>query len=245
VRAAARVEVARRGGRDVLVDLRSEPPLTLRATPGRVLVVGSAAAPVGGDDLRLDVVVGPSSRLALGSAAATLAWPGAHGEWSAQRTTAIVGTGGHLCWAPEPLVAVAGCRHRTTMTVCLDTEATAWVLEEISLGRSGEVSGRVDLEWRVERGGAPLVHHAERLGPEVPGWNSLAAAGTYRHLAALLVIGCPATELPATVVGSDLAVAHLALAEDAYVVLAAGVDRPHVTAALPPPHREVRPRQPR
>lgn len=233
MRAAARVEVARRDGRDVLVDLRSEPPLTLRATPGRVLVVGSAAAPVGGDELRLDVVVGPSSRLAIGSVAATLAWPGAGGEWSAQRTTATVAAGGHLCWTPEPLVAVAGCRHRTTTTVCLEEAATAWVLEEISLGRSGEDSGRVDLEWRVERDGAPLVHHAERLGPGVPGWHGLAVTGTYRHLAALLVIGCPASDLPAPVVRADLAVAHLAVAEDAYVVLTAGIDRPHVTAALP------------
>ncbi len=75
MRAAARVEVARRDGRDVLVDVRSEPPLALRRVGDRVLLVGSAAAPVGGDELALDVVVGPGARLSLGSVAATMAWP--------------------------------------------------------------------------------------------------------------------------------------------------------------------------
>ena len=58
VRASARVEVARRDGRDVLVDVRSEPPLAVRVAGDRVLLVGAAAAPVGGDELTLDVVVG-------------------------------------------------------------------------------------------------------------------------------------------------------------------------------------------
>lgn len=232
MRAAAGVEVARRRGRDVLVDVRSEPPLTVRATAGRVLIVGSAAAPVGGDELTLDLVVGEGSRLSIGTVAATLAWPGPRDEWSSQRVTAAVAAGGHLCWTPEPLVAVAGCRHRSTTTVRLAGDATAWVLDEIALGRNGEPPGTLHVEWRVERDTAVLVHHAEQLGPGVPGWGGLAAAGDHRHVAALLVVGPRATGNTPAVVGTDVAAARLAVAEDAVIVLAMGVDRPRTVAAL-------------
>ena len=96
VRATARIEVARRDGRDVLVDARSEPPLAVRATADRVLLVGSAAAPVGGDELALDVVVGAGATLSLGTAAATLAWPGATGRPSTQTVDVSVAAGGAL-----------------------------------------------------------------------------------------------------------------------------------------------------
>src|SRR6185295_3870239 len=95
----------------VLVDVRSEPPLSVRSTGGRVLVAGSAAGPVGGDELALDVVVGPDACLSLGTVAATIAWPGSTGLPSCQTVRLDVGAGGHVRWEPEPLVAVAGCRH--------------------------------------------------------------------------------------------------------------------------------------
>ncbi len=230
MKASARVEVARRDGRDVLVDVRSEPPLTVRAAGDRVLVVGSAAAPVGGDELALDVVVGPGASLSLGTVAATIAWPGAGGAWSAQHVHAVVGVGGHLRWVPEPLVAVAGCRHRTTTTVDLAGDATAWIVEEVSLGRTGEPPGDLVLEWRVEREGRPLVHHAEHLGPGAPGWGSAVTTGGHRHLLAALAVGLAVPDAP-PVVGADGAVAVLAVAADAWVLLATGPSRPAVLRA--------------
>jgi urease accessory protein len=231
VKAAARVEVARRDGRDVLVDARSEPPLAIRATPDRVLLVGSAAAPVGGDELALDVVVGPGATLALGTAAATLAWPGPTGRPSSQTVHADVGPGGVLRWEPEPLVAVAGCRHRSTTTVALAIDAVAWIVDEVALGRTGEPPGHVTLTWRIERAGRVLLHHEERLGPDVPGWGSAVTAGQHRHLLAAIAVGRPA---PAAVplVTDDVAAAVLTVDADAWVVLAAAVSRPVARQAL-------------
>ena len=62
MKAHAALTVARRGSRSVITELRSAPPLTLRRTgiPGataQVHVVGTAAGPLGGDSLRLDVSV--------------------------------------------------------------------------------------------------------------------------------------------------------------------------------------------
>jgi len=233
VKAAARIEVARRDGRDVVVDARSEPPMAIRTAGDRVLVVGSAAAPVGGDALTLDVVVGTAARLSLGTVAATMAWPGPHDSWSSFAVTAAVGAGGHLCWTPEPTIAVAGCRHRSSMTVRLDPGATAWIVEEVSLGRTGEDPGHLELEWRVERAGAVLLHHAERLGPSGPGWGSAVGNGQHRHLVAAVSVGVVAPgDGPPTSVDASGAAARLQIADDTWMVLAVGVDRPSARCAM-------------
>jgi urease accessory protein len=232
VRASARVEVAWRDGRDVVVDMRSEPPLAVRVAGDRVLVVGSAAAPVGGDELAFEIVVGAGARLALGTVAATMAWPSPRGDASAQRVDVTVGADGHLAWVPEPLVLVAGCHHETTTQVSLAAGATVWIVEEISLGRTGQESGSLTMSWRVERDGRPLVHHAERLGPDAPGWGSAVTTGPHRHVLAAIAVG-PACPVIAPIVATDAAVAVLRVADDAWVVLATGVDRVALHRALP------------
>ena len=71
MRAEARIvaESDRRGGTRLAV-LRGESPLLLRRTGPRtggavtVHLVGGAAGPLRGDDLRLDIEVGPGARLA-------------------------------------------------------------------------------------------------------------------------------------------------------------------------------------
>jgi urease accessory protein len=131
------------------------------------------------------------------------------------------------------MVAVAGCRHRSSTTVRLAVDATAWIVEEVSLGRTGEAPGRIDLEWRVERAASVLVHHAERLGLGSPGWGSAVSSGRHRHLVAALSVGVAAPmDGPSTQVGIDAAAARLQVAEDAWMVLAVGVDRPAARAAM-------------
>jgi len=239
VRARARLEVARRGDRDVLVDVRSDPPMSIRSTPGRILVVGSAAAPVGGDELELDVVVGPGATAEVGTAAATMVWPGPAGECSVQTTRIRVGAAGSLVWHPEPVVSVAGSRHRSVLQVDLAADARVDVLEEISLGRTGESSGRLDLEVRIGRCGQVVVHHVERLGPDVAGWGSAVHMGPARHVLSGVVVGEPAGP-PATLVrdpmGGGVAAAWMPMASDVATVLVVAPDRPAAHAAL----RELR-----
>jgi urease accessory protein len=207
-----------------MVDVRSEPPLAIRSAGDRVLVVGSAAAPVGGDDLALDVVVGPGASLSLGTVAATMAWPGPTGGLSRQRVRATVAERGHLCWTPEPLVLVARCRHRSSTEIDVAAGATAWIADEIALGRAGQQPGALETSWRVTRAGRPLVHHAEQLGPGVPGWGSAVTVAHHRHVLAAVAVGVPVPVHP-PVVERDAAAAVLAVAPDAFVVLASGVDR--------------------
>jgi urease accessory protein len=233
MRATARVEVAAGpDGRTRLVDVRSEPPLAVRATPGRVLVVGSAAAPVGGDELDLDVVVGAGARLCLGTAAATVSWPSTDAAWSVARTTCCVGDGGHLTWWPEPSVSVVGSRHRVRTHVELAATASCTVVDEVALGRHGEPSGDVELTVRVRRDGRPLLHHTERLGPGAPGWGGASRVAGARHVLSAVVVG-PAAGAPRTVVdASGTSSAWLPLAADAALALVVAPDRPAALAAV-------------
>ena len=79
-------------------------------------------------------------------------------------STPTVAAGGALRWEPEPLVAVAGCRHHATTTVALAADATAWLLDEVVLGRTGEPSGNVALDVARRAGGAGRAapHRAAR-----------------------------------------------------------------------------------
>lgn len=235
MKAEARIEVARCNGRDVLVDARSEPPMAIRRTPERILVVGSAASPVGGDELDLEVVVGAGASADVGTAAATVVWPGPSGAWSAQITRIRVAECGAVRWRPEPVVSVAASRHRSSLTVDLADGATAELWEEVSLGRTGERPGRLDLEVRVTRRGQVVVHHTERLGPDVPGWGSAVHLGGARHLLSGVVVGPPAGEPRARVddpMGDGWAAGWLPVAADVAVVLVTAPDRPTARAAL-------------
>ena len=121
--------------------LRSDGPLALRETPLGVYLIGTAARPLGGDDLTLDIDVGAGAALVIRSAAGMVLLPGPHGGTSALRIRARVGPGGRLDFAPQPTVAAAGCDHRATAQVGLADGATLRWREEIILGLDGEPSG--------------------------------------------------------------------------------------------------------
>ncbi len=96
MRASATIAVARRDGRDELVDRRSQAPFSVRRCGDRIMVASSAAMPVGGDELDLSITVDDGASAAVGSVAATMVWPGAGGERSTMSTVATVAAGGRL-----------------------------------------------------------------------------------------------------------------------------------------------------
>ena len=173
----------------MLVDARSQPPLAVRDTADRILLVGSAAAPVGGDALEIEVVVGAGATAVIGSVAATSIFPGPHGERSRSDTDVAVAGGGRLLWWPEPLLSIAGSNHRSTTRVGLVAGARCTIVEEVSLGRSGQPSGTLELDLRVERAGVPIVHHVERFGPDEPGTGSSVGVADARHVISGVVVG--------------------------------------------------------
>ncbi len=209
-------------GRTRIVGLRSEPPLVVRETADAVYLVGAAAGPLGGDELRVDVVVGDGARLTVRSAAATLAHPGPSGERSRMRATFTVGEGASLRWRPEPLLSVRGSDHTVETTVVLAAGSAFIMQDEIVLGRDQEEGGRVRSRLRVERDGLPLLTHDLDIGGDAPGWSSAAVLGSARAVVSIVVVGVDAPTVARTLVdcAADARAAWLPLAPGAAVLLA-------------------------
>ncbi|TMR99069.1 urease accessory protein UreD [Nonomuraea basaltis] len=164
MRARAAVATALSGdGRTLISRLASAPPLTLRQTgPCTVHLVSTAAGPLGGDRLALDLDVAPRTMLELGSVASTLVLPG-DGE-SEMLVTARVGAGATLRFTPEPTVLAAGCAHRLIVRLALEPDASVLWREEIVFGRYGEQPGRCHARFDATRDGRPLLRQEFTVG---------------------------------------------------------------------------------
>ncbi|MFD0582265.1 urease accessory protein UreD [Dactylosporangium darangshiense] len=139
MKAVARIVAELAGGRTALRVLKGEAPLLPRRTgPEEVHLVGGAAGPLGGDDLSLEIEVGPGARLWLRTVAASIALPGRDGAESRLAVHATVGEGGFLAFLPEPIVAAARCRHHNASVVEVAAGARLLWREEAVFGRHGE-----------------------------------------------------------------------------------------------------------
>lgn len=225
MRALAEARAERRGGRTSLVIRRAEAPIAIRWSGGRALLASTAAHPVGGDEIDVRVSVGMGADLAFGSVGAMLCWPGPGGEPSVLRTSYDVEAGGHLHARPEPVVAVAGCRHRNVTRVRLAADATCRLIEETALGRTDEASGEIGLSLRVERDGLALVHHDEWFGTAAS--TTSVSAGHARYVLSAIEVGA-ASGPAVSRIGRSIAGAWLPLADDAGMLIVVGPDRPAV-----------------
>jgi urease accessory protein len=192
------------GGRTVMSVLRSAPPLTLRQTgPHAVHLISTAAGPLGGDCLALDLDIAPHTTLELGSVASTLVLPG-DGE-SEMRVTARVGTGATLLFTPEPTVLAAACAHRIRIHLTLEGTASVLWREEIIFGRYGERPGRCHTRFDATHDGLPLLRQEFTVGDPALD-TSPAVYGTARCVGTTFLTH-PVKE---AVVGEDVAVLPLA-----------------------------------
>ncbi|MGX7829698.1 urease accessory protein UreD [Actinokineospora sp. 24-640] len=199
MKARARVVAEAVGGRTVLRVLESAAPLTLvpRRGPGPVTVhlVGSAAAPLGGDDLHLTVEVGPGAELVVAGVAATVVLPGPSGEPSRAAVALRVADGGSLAYLPEPTVVTARALHTAELRATLSGTARLRCRETLVLGRTDELPGTLVSDWHVVRDGVPLLR--QRLAVGDPGLDaSPAGQAGHRVLATELRVGDPDVPTP-------------------------------------------------
>jgi urease accessory protein len=216
-------------GRTRCTTLRSDPPLTLRATGGdTVHLVGSAAGPVGGDDLHLSLTVGADAGLTVRSVAAAVALPGPSGAPSTLAVHATVASGASLRWRPEPTIAATGCDHRAPVRLDLAADAELLWREVVVLGRHDEPPGSLLQRLRVDVDGRPLLRNDLAVGPRWPGSQGPAGVGDARTVATALVVGPTAERLPLPE-GSEVRAAVLPLDGHAALVT---VLAPHALAAI-------------
>lgn len=221
----AQATIVAAGGR--CTTLRSTPPFALRDTPDGLHLVGSAAGPVGGDELALDVKVIDGS-LTVRSVAAQLVYPGPQGVPSTMTVRADVN--GSLRWLPCPTVLVDRADHRVTTTITLVAGASVMWCDIVVLGRHGEASGSVHQRLRVDRGGRPLLRTDVHLGP-----GHEVETGGARVVGTALVVGAPVAPLP-----DDVRGAVHRLGDDAYLVSVLADTVEPIQRALTPTHEEVR-----
>ncbi|GAA1175802.1 urease accessory protein [Kitasatospora gansuensis] len=205
--AAARVtaEPDGRGG-TALPDLAGAGPFALRRTLGpgpgaHVVLIGSMAAPLGGDRLAVHAEVRPGAELRLTSAAATISLPGPEAAHLEQQLT--VGAGALLDWCPEPVIAAAGSHLILTTRIELAAGARLRYREEQVLGRlhdwtRGTGPGRLTSRLTVRQAGRVILDQQTDLGPGAPGWDGPACLGGHRTVGQLLTVGLPAPAAPDT-----------------------------------------------
>lgn len=228
MKARARL-VAAPGGR--LAVLRGEPPLLLRRTgPATVHLVGGAAGPLRGDDLRLEIEVEAGAELTVRSVAAQLALPGRPGlPPSRLEIRAVVGPRATLHWLPEPLIAAAACDHRAVTRVEVAAGGRLLWRDDLVLGRHGERSGSLRTSGLFRYAGKTVYRHDLAVGPDAPGSAAPAVLHEAQALGTLLalpgVARCPSP---------GAGVAAMPLAGPGVVVTALGADIRGVKAVLDP-----------
>lgn len=135
-----------------------------RTGPDTVHLIGTAATPLGGDELDIVIVVGPGARLVVRSVAATIALPSAATLFSSARWSFDIAAGGALDFDPEPTIVAGGAHHHAVTTVRLAPDARLRLRERIQLGRAGEQEGGWRGELIADVGDLPLLRHRLELG---------------------------------------------------------------------------------
>lgn len=252
MRSRARLVVAAGGA---VRELRSQAPLTLLPRRGTaagrdpaltVHLVGSAATPLGGDDVELDVVVGPGAHLVLTGVAAAVALAAPGGSRFTVRLE--IGDGATVRYLPEPTVVTRRADHHTVLDAVLGDGARLRCRDVLVAGRHGEAPGRYRGSTRVTGPGGPLLvqtqdldpspaHLAGRrvLGTEVLVWGADpagAVAGDWWSLTPLARGGSLATAVgpDAVTAQRDLATAVAAHPGWSDMIGACGAARPPVAA---------------
>jgi urease accessory protein len=199
--------------------LRSDPPLTLRRTADGLHIVGSAAGPVGGDQIDLDVELAAGASLSVRSVAAQLVFPGPRRQPSRATTRVALGADAVLRWLPEPVVAVRGADHRAVTRITMADRASVLWRDIAVLGRHDEESGSLRQRLRVESCGRPLLCTEVALGPTWPHAAGPVGVGARRVVATVLLVGDfnMGRSLPAV---DGVRVGACALAGDALLVTA-------------------------
>jgi urease accessory protein len=229
MQAMARIVAEPAAGRTRCTTLLNEPPLTFRETTAGLTWVGTAAGPVGGDELHVEVRVEPAAVLSVGSAGASIVLPGVTSAPSRVVIDVSVAAGASLCWHTEPTVLAAGADHIAVTTITLGAGADLVWVEELVLGRHAEAAGRLSSRLAVDGPRGPVLRTGLEIG--APGWDGPAVTSAHRAHAQIVLSGAPARRVEdVTLDDVDWTVARL---RDGAVVFTIIADEPrHMRAAV-------------
>ncbi|MCZ4550887.1 urease accessory protein UreD [Gordonia rubripertincta] len=127
-------------------------------------MISSAATPLGGDLIEINVEVGPGACLNLHSVAAAMALPGPHEPRSELRWHIAVADGARLVIDPQPTIVAAHAVHHSETAIDVAESGAVRMAERVQIGRSSEDLGRWTGRVRADVGGTPAVRHQVSIG---------------------------------------------------------------------------------
>ena len=200
--------VADQRGRRGRLALTSDGPLgrghlgarILSQRPGyaRVALVAEGALLVAGDDISVNITVGPGMRLDVVEPSGTVAYDmrGGSARWQARVKLA---PHARLTWQGQTFVVSGGADVTRDVRVELATGSVAVLRETLVLGRAGEPGGRLLQTSRATLDGHPLLAEELDLGPSQPRPGAL---GHCRVVDTVSFLGRRAPGIPSPAVGS-------------------------------------------
>ena len=154
-----------------------------------------------GDDLHLQIEVGPWARAQVTSTGATRLYRHRNGAASQQTTSIFVAESGLLEYLPDAVIPFAGSRHLQQTRIVLAGGATLFAWEIIAPGRQamGErfLFDSLRLHTRIETPHGPVLIEEFLLQPRARVLDSSARLGSYTHTATFYAVqaGRPGTDL--------------------------------------------------
>jgi urease accessory protein len=194
----------RRGGRQHLhlVGGLLRPQVVLdRPDHARIGLVATTALLLGGDEVEVEVRVGPEASLELFDVAGTVAYHG-RGQSASWRVAIVVENGACLNYCGTPFVVSNGADVVRSLELDLDSTARVRLRETVVLGRSGQLGGRLRSRTAITVGGRPALLEDQLLDPSgirmSPGM-----LGSHRVIDTVLAVGGEAVgkEVPALLPG--------------------------------------------
>jgi urease accessory protein len=174
------------GHRCFLTRVVDSAPIGFRQGRDGVYMVGTAAGPLGTDQLSTTIEVGAGAELTMLSTAASIIYAGS-GSGSRTEMVVTVAADATLIWRLEPTIVTSGSRHHAWTQVWLAPSARLDWTELLVCGRDGERPGSLHLRLDVDVGETPLLRHGLVIGPDGPGWDGPAVLGGRRILGMRLV----------------------------------------------------------
>lgn len=153
--------------------------------------VGSAATPVGDDDITVDLLVGPGVRATVRSVAAMVVYA-ACGAGTTLTTRLHVAAGAELVWQPEPVIVTARARHRSLLVADVASGGRLVADELVVLGRTDEVPGSFTAITDLRRDGTPIS--LTSFDTAVPGWSGPGGTGGAKVVGTRVVLGADEVE---------------------------------------------------
>ena len=124
-----------------------------------LLLVGSAASLLEGDDLTIDIHASGRVPVIVKSVAAQLAHPCPNGGSTRQVVRLRITDGARVHWAVEPLIIAGGAEHHNEFHVEMDSGSACVIHDTMLLGRSAEVprAAVVRTHLSIRQGCVPLL----------------------------------------------------------------------------------------